>query len=157
MTKAKVDSVPTANIGKISKHPPVSLFKRFSVLQDGYTNYKLLLCLSLLAHAGDSRKGHNKWQHSQVCKPPPFLGTETQCKLTAQEIAVLEGNKIKTGLSKRSDLSTEKVHSQNGAASMLPHSIRGHKREKTMVPFQHLYNEVPFEITTLNEHSKQSK
>ena len=86
-----------------------------------------------------------------------FSVQKHSAKLTAQEIAVLEGIKIKTGLSKRSDLSTEKVHSQNGAASMLPHSIRGHKREKTMVPFQHLYNEVPFEITTLNEHSKQSK
>ena len=60
------------------------------------------------ARAGDTCEGHDKWQHSQECKHPPFLGTSIQSELTAQENNILEGNKNETGFSKGSNISTKK-------------------------------------------------
>ena len=113
VTKAKHNFILKANTARnspVHNHVPLSLYNRFSVLQDDHTDHdSTRVALSFTpAHAGIKCPVHNKRQHSQECKQPPFLGTNPQSQLTVQEITLWEGNKNKSGSLERLQLSTKK-------------------------------------------------
>ena len=107
------------------------------------------------ARAGIKCSVQSKRKHSQECKQPLFLGTNTQSQLTVQEITPLEGNKNKTGSLEGLQLSTKKEDFKNNVSLTVPQTITSQEHQAETVLFQHSARQTPSETITKNQHSKE--
>ena len=162
MTKVKNQSVSAVNTCKTStvhKVTPLSLHNRFSLLQDQCTSTDNTCVTGAFTSDCDENTCHyyDTGQHSQECKRPPFLGTDTQSQLAVKQNCVSEGNKNENGLSQGKNSRTKKGNFTNNDVLTWSYADDTTNCQDMRSPSSQPLHTLTFENTFQNEHYHECK